>query len=109
MDLAASITPGSTSFKGRLYHSTDKRDCRNGKGYDGGCGSIAFSYQKSGEWNKQDQQDQEWDAFGKCLLSHPESYIVLRLAQTLFVGYFQQDSKRHSKYISEEGGKQGHI
>ena len=28
----------------------------------GGCGSIAFSYQKSGEWNEQDQQDQEWDA-----------------------------------------------
>ena len=45
-----------------IANKLDKRDCRNGKGYDGGCGSIAFSYQKSGEWNEQDQQDQEWDA-----------------------------------------------
>ena len=29
---------------------------------DGTLGGAAFSYQKSGEWNEQDQQDQEWDA-----------------------------------------------
>ena len=65
MDLAASITPGSTSFKEDSTIRPIKGDCRNGKGYDGGCGSIAF-HQKSGEWNEQDQQDQEWDASEMC-------------------------------------------